>query len=87
MGTYDKIILLLNQKLQSPSALENSTENNLDNLQSEREEKQRTVQETNEEIKTILSEITMTQDSLIKAQDKMEKASVRFLNIIKTIFY
>ncbi|MBQ0160865.1 MAG: hypothetical protein KBT28_09645 [Bacteroidales bacterium] len=82
---YDKMILLLNQKLQSPNVTENDSDNNLDNLQREREEKQRLLQDINEEIKTLLSQIATTQDHLIKAQDNMEKASVRFLNTIKAI--
>lgn len=82
---HDKMILLLNQKLQPPNVTENDSDFNLDNLQREREEKQRLLQDINEEIKTLLSQIATTQDHLIKAQDNMEKASVRFLNTIKAI--
>lgn len=85
VGIYDKMILLLNQKLQSPNVTTDVSDKELVNLQSEREEKQNTVQETNEQIKTLLSQIATTQESLIIAQDNMEKASVRFLNTIKAI--
>lgn len=85
-GLYDQILLNMNQQLQMPADIRSSNlETEIKTYQHNRDSKQQVIDVTNEEIKELLSRTNLVQASLIEAQDKIEKASLVFLNIINQI--
>lgn len=86
IGLYNKIILALNQKSHLPGENPSNTPDIAEQLQG-RDKQQKIVEDTNYNIKDILTQVLLVQDSLLKAQDNMQNASTTFLSNIRSIAF
>lgn len=82
-GLYNQLLLNLNQQLQIPiNNQKEQVKSDINKYEQEREAKQKVIDITNEELKVLITEINLVQSTLIAAQEKIEKASLVFLNKI-----